>query len=97
MGSYKDCDIIRRLIVSEKSLKSGFGGRVIVCEVLKSANKQCIKEAVENLLAVKVEKVRTLNMPAKKKFAKGRVGFKPGYKKAYITLQEGYSLPELSI
>jgi len=97
MGSYKDCDIIRRLIVSEKSLKSGFGGRVIVCEVLKSANKRRIKEAVENLFSVKIEKVRTLNIPSRKKFAKGRVGFKPGYKKAYVTLKEGYSLPELSI
>jgi large subunit ribosomal protein L23 len=48
-----------------------------------------IKEAIENLFAVKVIKVNTCRLPRKKKRLGRYIGWKPQYKKAIVTLSEG--------
>ena len=65
---------------------------VVTFEVLKDASKPEIKEAVEALYGVKVEKVNTLNQLGKVKRFKGFLGTRSDVKKAMITLAEGHSI-----
>ena len=63
-----------------------------VFKVLKESNKNSVKKAIEALYKVKVEKVRIVNLPAKKRQIGRYEGSKPGYKKAIITLEKGQSI-----
>lgn len=60
--------------------------------VRKDSNKETVKKAIEHIYNVKVEKVRTSNVPAKKRRMGKVVGKKAGYKKAIVTLKEGFSI-----
>lgn len=53
------------------------------------SNKQKIKTAVEYLFDVKVLRVNTCRLPRKQKRVGRYLGWKPHYKKAVITLEEG--------
>ena len=67
--------------------------------VEKKSNKQEIAEAVEKIYAdknIKVVNVNTINVKQKQCTMRGRIGFKAGYKKAIVTLQEGDALEEKS-
>lgn len=64
-----------------------------VFEVKKSATKPQIKEAVEQLLNVKVTRVNTSIVPGKKK----RRGRTSPYKKAIVTFAQGYSFNEYAL
>ncbi|MBW8049473.1 MAG: 50S ribosomal protein L23 [Cytophagales bacterium] len=59
----------------------------------KNANKIQIKNAVEKMYGVTVEKVRTVNHHGKKKTRQTKtintVGRTPSYKKAYVMLTKG--------
>ena len=100
-------EVLLRPIVTEKSYKlsnlkvksSKTKEEYKICkltfEVPIDATKPEIKQAVEKLFNVKVEKVNTMIVPGKEK----RVYNKPGlkgrkrkYKKAIVTLKKGYEL-----
>lgn len=53
------------------------------------SNKQSIKAAIEYLFDVKVLRVNTCRLPRKKKRVGRYFGWKPQYKKAVVTLNEG--------
>jgi large subunit ribosomal protein L23 len=53
----------------------------------KKSNKTEIKNAVEQVFGVKVEKVNTMNMLGKKKRMGVHIGKKADWKKAIITLK----------
>jgi large subunit ribosomal protein L23 len=54
------------------------------------ANKREIREAVEKLFDVKVEKIRTIVVPGRTiKRLRRSAGRKPSWKKAYVKLKEG--------
>jgi large subunit ribosomal protein L23 len=58
----------------------------------KRANKREIAEAVEEIYAersVKVVSVNTITIKPKKRRVRGRAGFKAGFKKAVVTLDNG--------
>jgi large subunit ribosomal protein L23 len=57
-----------------------------VFKVLPSATKAEVKEAVENVFKVKVEKVRIMNVKGKTKRFGGRMGKRSDLRKAYVTL-----------
>jgi len=61
-------------------------------KVLSDATKPEIKAAVEQLFNVQVESVRVLNIGPRAKQFRGRVGVRQGWKKAYITLKDGFSI-----
>ena len=84
-------DILRYPHVTEKStLKKELSeGRVIAFQVRKDASKHNIKEAVEHIFEVQVEKVRTANFIGKIKRQGRNKGRRPGWKKAYVTLKPG--------
>ena len=92
--------IILRPILSEKGNLLGETLNKYVFQVEKKSNKLEIKDAVENKFKVKVKKVATLNMKGKLKNvtmrSNGNVlrtsGNRSNWKKAIITLQEGFSI-----
>ena len=78
--------------------------RKYVFQVEKVANKLEIKKAVEDKFNVKIDKVSTLNFKGKRKNttvrSNGRVlrtsGFRASWKKAIITLTEGFTIDLLN-
>lgn len=78
-------DIIIRPIVTENSMDI-MADRKYTFVVDKRSNKTEIKNAVEQVFGVKVEKVNTMNMLGKKKRMGVHVGKKVDWKKAIITL-----------
>ncbi len=84
-------DILRYPHVTEKTtLKKELSeGRVIAFQVRPDASKRNIKEAVEQIFDVEVEKVRTANFIGKIKRQGRTKGRRPGWKKAYVTLKPG--------
>ena len=92
-------DIVIRPIVSEKAYYAR-EDRKYVFEVAKDANKIQIKEAIEKLFKVKVEKVNVINVKPKPKRdirrgAMAKEGYTRTWKKAIVTLKEGYTIKEL--
>ena len=58
-------NVIRRPVITEKGLTLKENDRTLCFEVAVSASKQQIQEAVEQLLKVKVQAVRTMIVPGK--------------------------------
>jgi len=85
-------DVLRRPILTEKSSHQYAKLNQYVFEVANNATKSMIKEAVETIFDVKVERVNTMVMPAKRsRRAKSRrvLVRRSAYKKAIITLAPG--------
>ncbi|MGR8947255.1 MAG: 50S ribosomal protein L23 [Gammaproteobacteria bacterium] len=78
--------------VSEKAARVADKNRQYVFRVLDNATKPEIKAAVEELFAVKVERVTTSNVPARLRRFRGQVGVKQGWKKAYVKLEPGQDI-----
>ena len=87
-------EIIRRPVVTEKSSYMADFNNQYTFVVDARANKLQIKQAIELAWPdVSVEKVRVMNMPAKRARRWRRVAVrKPGWKKAIITLEPGDSI-----
>ena len=88
MNSY---DIIRRPIISERSMEPVFDrqGEEIkryTFEVPMTVNKIEIKKAVEEVFGVKVAAVNTMHVLGKVKRMGKFQGRRPSYKKAIVTL-----------
>lgn len=83
-------DVIRRPMITEKSSIQADDLNQYVFEVASNANKIQIKEAVEVIFDVTVEKVNTMIMPAKRG-RRGRNWYvrSKQWKKAIVTLAEG--------
>ena len=78
--------------VTEKSSMSAGSARQYVFKVAKESNKTMIKQAVEGIFNVTVQSVRTANMkPESVRFRQAK-GTRKGWKKAYVTLQQGQEL-----
>jgi large subunit ribosomal protein L23 len=60
-----------------------------IFKISPRATKLQVKNAIEKIYAVKVEKVNTVSIPRKFR-TRGRIpGWKPGFRKAIVTLKEG--------
>jgi large subunit ribosomal protein L23 len=79
-------DIIIRPIITEQSMED-IDSKKYVFEVLPGANKIQIKEAVETIFGVTVEKVNTLNYDGKlKRTGRYPEGRRKSWKKAVVKL-----------
>ena len=76
-------EIIIRPVVTEASLKAVDEENKLIFYVIRTANKNTIKWAVESLYEIVVEKVNTLIMP-------------DGKKKALVRLAPEYSAAEVA-
>ena len=72
--------------VSEKGALLADEQNQHVFKVLSTATKSEVKQAVEGMFKVKVDKVRILNVKGKTKRFGGRIGTRTDLRKAYVTL-----------
>ncbi len=72
--------------VSEKSTLLADANNQHVFKVASDATRSEVKQAVEELFKVKVDKVRILNVKGKSKRFGGRLGKRSDMRKAYVTL-----------
>lgn len=78
--------------VSEKATLAAESNNTVVLKVLKDANKEEIKAAVEKLFEVEVNSVRTMNVKGKTKRHGQSFGKRKDWKKAYVVLKEGQEI-----
>ena len=89
MSNYRD--VIKAPIITEKSSDLAKNNTMVFSVDVK-ANKTQIKQAVEKIFNVKVEKVNTVNIKPKKKRVGRYVGKTNKVKKAIVKLSEGSSI-----
>jgi large subunit ribosomal protein L23 len=85
-------DIIKKPLFTEKGMDMKERENKVVVEVASDANKHEIKDAMEEIFKVKVDKVATFNRRGKIKRLGKSVGRRPDRKKAIITLKKGEKL-----
>ena len=88
-------DVIRAPIITEKMGALAERANVVAFKVAPDANKIEIRQAVEAIWKVQVKKVRTLNFQGKLKRMGKFEGRRSNWKKAYVTLAEGQTIPEM--
>ena len=79
-----DYDIIIRPIITEKSMSIMVDKNTFI--VKKSANKIQVRNAIEAIFGVKVDRVFTMNYSGKKKRIRFNLGKRSDYKKAIVQL-----------
>lgn len=82
-------DIIIRPIITEKSMKFMDADNKVTFEVAKGSNKTEVKQAVESIFNVKVEKVNIVNCKPKTKRMGKYVGKTSAVRKAIVKLAAG--------
>jgi large subunit ribosomal protein L23 len=82
-------DVVQGPIITEKNSLVGELGNQVVFRVHPRANKVEIRQAIETLFKVRVEKVRTSRQLGKVRRVGRHYGRRPDWKKAYVTLAEG--------
>ena len=87
-------EVIKRPIITEKGLTLKEQDRTLCFEVADNASKTQIQQAVERLFKVKVQHVRTMTVKGKMRRRGRYSGYRPDWKKAYVTLREGEKMIE---
>lgn len=88
-------DVLKAPVVTEKSVllkdavEEGEGQQVLTFKVAIKASKDDIRNAVEEIFGVKVDKIRTMKYRGKMKRQGRYEGRRADWKKAYVTLKEG--------
>jgi len=85
-------DVLVRPLVTEKSNRSSSKMGQYTFQVAEGATRGMVKDALETLFGVTVERVNILNVPAKRgRRARSRrlLVRRPSYKKAVVTLAAG--------
>lgn len=85
-------EILKRPLVTEKTVQQEGEAQVVAFEVQRDANKVEIKKAIEQAFEVKVKNVNTVLMAGKVKRVGRTYGKRSNWKKAYVTLAEGSSI-----
>ena len=83
--------VIQEPVITEKATILREGNKYAF-RVHAKANKIQIRQAIESIFSVKVESVRTVNVPSKPKRQGLHQGRRAGWKKAYVTLKAGDSI-----
>ena len=84
-------DIVKTLLRTEKGTFIE-PQRKYLFQVAKFANKIQIKDAIEEIYTVKVDDVNTGVIPGKRKKVRQEFGYTPDWKKAIVTLKEGFKI-----
>lgn len=80
--------VVKRPSVTEKGAVLAEHNKYVL-RVERASNKSEIKKAVSALYNVTVERVHIINIPRKKRQRGKAKGYRPGFKKAIVTLKEG--------
>ncbi len=85
-------NIIVRPLVTEQGIHFANVRGVYCFEVNKKSNKAQIKNAIEKIYNVKVQKVRTANRPGKFRRRGRNVGLTSSWKKAIVFLEPEFHI-----
>ena len=88
-------ELLLKPLISEKATAMGQFGKYVF-KVHPRAGKYEIKSAVEGYYGVGVTKVNIIKIHPKKRIHGRTVGYKQGFKKAVVTLQEGDAIGAVS-
>tara|TARA_Y100001970_G_C13885606_1_gene676051 strand:- start:97 stop:414 length:318 start_codon:yes stop_codon:yes gene_type:complete len=91
ISNERSFSIIQSPIMTEKSTNLNQYNQYSFI-VSKNSNSNEIKQAIEKIFKVKVEKINTLVVRGKLKSFKGDTGYKKDFKKAIVTLAEGNTI-----
>ena len=91
MKKFHYLDTIISPNITEKSTALSEFNKVVF-KVNKKAKKSSIKRSIEKIFKVNVVKINTINLKGKTKMVRNKKAFKPGYKKAIVTLKKGQSI-----
>ncbi len=86
-------NLIQRPIITEKATALREAANTYVFRVAPRATKVQIRKAVEAIFAVHVKSVRTVSVPSRPKRQGMHQGRRSGWKKAYVALRAGESIP----
>ena len=86
-----DLNLIKKPVITEKSTANAQFNKYIF-EVRKDANKINIKQTIEEIYKVKVQKLNSLNVKSKPKVFKGQRGTRSELKRIMVTLKEGNTI-----
>jgi large subunit ribosomal protein L23 len=87
--------VLRRPLVTEKSMKLKDSDNQLFFEVASEANRIEVKQAVEKVFKVKVKNVNILNTKGKGVAFRAQKGKRKSWKKAIVTLHEGQQVDYL--
>ncbi|MBI2609717.1 50S ribosomal protein L23 [Candidatus Giovannonibacteria bacterium] len=84
----------RTLVVPHVTEKATFAANAgaYIFKVKTGATKKEIALAIKELYGVKVRHVNLINIPAKKRYLRGRIGMHAGHRKAVVYLEAGEKL-----
>lgn len=82
-------DVILRPRITEKSGLANESFNIYTFEIAKNATKHTVAQAIKSQYKVTPVKVRTINLPSKKVFVRGRWGSQSAVKKAMVFLKKG--------
>jgi len=85
-------EVLQGPLLTEKGTLLKEKDNKVLFKVSKNANKIEIKNAVESIFKVKVDRVTTMNSKGKKKRMGKYEGKRSDWKKAIVTLKEGEKL-----
>lgn len=88
-------DVIKGPVVTDKAYRVNKTLNQLIIRVHVAANKVLVKEAVEKLFDVKVDKVRISIRKPKRRMVGRRIVMGIKQKKAIVTLKDGHSLDVL--
>ena len=91
MKKFNHLDTIISPNVTEKSTSFSEFNKVVF-KVHQGASKNSIKKSIEKTFKVEVIKINTIKLKGKTKLVRNKKSFKPGYKKAIVTLKKGQSI-----
>ncbi|OGV34633.1 MAG: 50S ribosomal protein L23 [Legionellales bacterium RIFCSPHIGHO2_12_FULL_35_11] len=92
MNAEKILMVINQPHTSEKSTLLADKYKQYTFKVLKSATKNEIKHAVEQLFNVKVKNVSVMNVKGKNKRFRQQAGKRSDWKKAFVSLHQDYDI-----
>jgi len=92
MNSERILKVLKGPHISEKASIVADVNKQIVFKVDTTANKLEVKNAVEKLFNVKVKDVQIANVKGKVKRFRQSIGKRNDWKKAYVSLQDGYDI-----
>jgi len=87
-----DFNVIVRPLVTEQGMHFANVKGAYSFEVNRQANKTQVKNAVERIYGVKVDKVRTANRKGKHRRRGRTIGMTSSWKKAIVYLQPDYHI-----
>lgn len=90
----KTSDIRGAVIAHHLTEKSSAASREnkFIFLIAKIADKKTVKREIEARFGVQAEKINIINLPGKERRRGSQIGWKPGSRKAVVTLKEGQTI-----